>query len=79
MTTKAVRRRGWEPEKDGQSWQLKFHGGRPLGARGESKVSGPPQCGQVGSANGSVILTSALFSLLVEVESRCLAFCNSCR
>jgi hypothetical protein len=64
-------------EKDGHSQQLKFHGARPLGASGESSVSGPPQCGQLSTASGSVVFRTWLFSLLLVAESRCLAFCSS--
>ena len=77
MRAKAVRRRGWGQEKDGHSEQLKFHGARALGASGESRVSGPPQRGQVSRANGSVIFTTALFSLLVVAERSDLAFSSS--
>jgi len=54
--------------------ELKFHGARPLGASGESRVSGPPQWGQLRNAKDSVVFTAWLFGFLEVAESRCLAF-----
>jgi hypothetical protein len=53
------------------SGQREFHGARPLGARGESRVSGPRQWGQVNRASEWVVFRSG-FGLLVA-ESSCLA------
>ena len=77
VTAKAVRRSGWGQEKDGHSQQWKFHGARPLGASGESRVSGPWQWGQVKSGVGSIVFTASRLSLLVVAESSCLAFSSS--
>ena len=57
--------------------QLKFHGGRALGASGHSSVSGPPQCEQLSTASDSEVFTFWVFSLLVVAESNCLAFSSS--
>ena len=57
--------------------QLKFHGALPLGASGESSVSGPPQCGQLSRASGAVVFPASRLGLLVVPESRCLALCSS--
>ena len=66
-------RRGEKKEEDnGGQWE--FHGARPLGASGPSRVSGPRQSGQLSRARGSVVFTSWLLGLLVEAKSRCLAF-----
>ena len=60
----------WEAEP---SRQLSFHGARPLGASGESSVSGPWQRGQLSAGRGSVVATASVFSLPVVTESSCLA------
>ena len=65
---------GDQREEHSREWE--FHGGRPL-AIGPSRVSGPPQWGQLSSGSGSVVFRSWGFSLLEVAESRCLAFCNS--
>ena len=65
---------GGEKKKNDNSGQWEFHGGRPLGGSGPSSVSGARHWGQVSSASGWIGLTTGRFSLLVEVESRCLAF-----
>jgi len=57
--------------------QSEFHGARPLGASGPSSVSGARHCGQLSDGSGRIGSRTALFSLLVVAESRCLAFCSS--
>ncbi len=47
MTASGVGRGRLGAPKDDQR-QREFHGGRPLGASSESRVSGPPQWGQIG-------------------------------
>ena len=65
-----------EKQEDDSSQELEFHGARPLGARGPSKVRGARQSGQ-GMVSRAAVW--ARFSLGVEAPSSCLAFCNKCR
>jgi hypothetical protein len=62
---------GRKNEGIGEQW--KFHGARPVGARGESRVSGPPQWGQVSRDSGWVVFPTSLFGLVVMAERICLA------
>ena len=66
-------------QKEDESRQLSFHGGRPLGASGESKVSGPRQRGQLSSGREWGEVTAWGLSIVVDAESSSLAFCSSCR
>ena len=62
-----------EQRKAGSGEQWKFHGARPLGASGESKVSGPPQWGQVSRVSGWAVFPTSLFGLVMWAERICLA------
>ena len=76
MTVRGVRR-GRGHKEDDNSEQVNVHGARPLGASGESRVSGPWQWGQVRSGVGSIVFTASGLSLLEVVERSCLAFSSN--